>query len=216
MTIYEKKIKEEDEERRKRIRENADKSFRKAAMPPTMQKWADRKKQEPSKLVQEEYSFMPQRGPDFSAAKMKKKQDRFNAELAKNRESKKVVVARSPNFQKRPTKLLDKPFVDEGNRPVPLDTHTLMFKKLAEKFRQQANAADGESTQKAPKSTKAVMKGAQKRREEINEKMKKDAKDTKEREERDKRLGQKRPASELLGPARKVNKELAMLKTTIK
>lgn len=32
-------------------------------MPPTMQKYADRKKQEPPKLQQEEYSFKPKIGP---------------------------------------------------------------------------------------------------------------------------------------------------------
>ena len=85
--------------------------------------------------MQEQFSFKPQLGPAFTAAMAKKKQDRFNAELAKKRERKKKLVARSPNFQKRSSKLLDKPFVDEGIRPTPLDSHTLLMKRLAEKAR---------------------------------------------------------------------------------
>lgn len=61
--IFAKKIREDELRRDERIRKNAEISFAKAKMPPTMQKHADRKKQEPPKKLQEEYSFKPAIGP---------------------------------------------------------------------------------------------------------------------------------------------------------
>ena len=128
----------------------------------------------------------------------KKKQDRFNAELAKKRERKKKLVARSPNFQKRHSKLLDKPFVDEGIRPTPLDAHTLLMKRLAEKARAQNEAAgDGESH--APSSTKGFAMATQKRREELQAKQRAEEKAAKEKEKYAAAMSKKKPASELLG-----------------
>ena len=71
--IYEKMVRDKEEKRRESVRRNAEASYALAKMPPTMQKWADRKKQEPPKLKQEEYSFKPQLGPAFTAAMAKKK-----------------------------------------------------------------------------------------------------------------------------------------------
>ena len=65
----------------------------------------------------------------------KAKQEKFNKELAKKKERKKQLKAQSPKFQKRPQKILEKPGVDEGQRPVGLDMATLQMKRLAEKAR---------------------------------------------------------------------------------
>lgn len=68
--IYDKKIKQEELLRGKRIRKNAEISFAKAKMPPTMQKHADRKKQEPPKKLEIEYSFKPDIGPPVTAKQL--------------------------------------------------------------------------------------------------------------------------------------------------
>lgn len=65
--IFDKKMKQEELIRGKRIRKNAEIAFAKARMPPTMQKHADRKKQEPPKRLDVEYSFKPDIGPRVTA-----------------------------------------------------------------------------------------------------------------------------------------------------
>lgn len=50
---------EEELRRRERIRKNAEISYGKAKMPPTMQMYADRKKQEIPKQQEEQFSFKP-------------------------------------------------------------------------------------------------------------------------------------------------------------
>ena len=57
--IYGKKVHEEELRRRERIRKNAEISYGKAKMPPTMQMYADRKKQEIPKQQEEQFSFKP-------------------------------------------------------------------------------------------------------------------------------------------------------------
>lgn len=47
MLIFDKKTHEDERKRGERIRKNAEIAYAKAKMPPTMQKYADRKKQEP-------------------------------------------------------------------------------------------------------------------------------------------------------------------------
>ena len=61
--IFTKKMKEDELKRGERVRKNAEIAFAKAKMPPTMQKYADRKKQEPPKKPEIEYSFKPDIGP---------------------------------------------------------------------------------------------------------------------------------------------------------
>jgi hypothetical protein len=61
--IFTKKMKEDELKRGERVRKNAEIAFAKAKMPPTMQKYADRKKQEPPKKPDIEYSFKPDIGP---------------------------------------------------------------------------------------------------------------------------------------------------------
>merc|ERR1712166_1366836 len=61
--IFAKKMKQEELKRGERIRKNAEISYAKAKMPPTMQKHADRKKQEPPKKLDIEYTFKPDIGP---------------------------------------------------------------------------------------------------------------------------------------------------------
>ena len=68
--IFAKKMKQEELLRGKRVRKNAEISFAKAKMPPTMQKWADRKKQEPPKKLEVEYSFTPDIGVPVTAKQL--------------------------------------------------------------------------------------------------------------------------------------------------
>jgi len=83
--IYKQKIHEDELKRQKRIRKNAEISYAKAKMPPTMQKHADRKKQEPPKKPYVEYSFKPEIGEMITGKKLKEKAERFQRELAKKK-----------------------------------------------------------------------------------------------------------------------------------
>lgn len=78
MLIYTEKVKEEELKRGKRIRKNAEIAFAKAKMPPTMQKWADRKKSEPPKLVPEEYAFRPTIGPQVTGKMLANRAAKFH------------------------------------------------------------------------------------------------------------------------------------------
>ena len=207
---------EEELRRRERIRKNAEISYGKAKMPPTMQMYADRKKQEIPKQQEEQFSFKPQIGPPFTAAMAKAKQEKFNKELAKKKERKKQLVAQSPKFQKRPQKILEKPGVDEGQRPVGLDMATLQMKRLAEKARKQALAGELEGSAKAPSSTGGFQKAVQQRRKELQARQAAEEKERKEREEREKRLSKKKPASQLLGVIKSDNSNLSLLKVTMR
>lgn len=69
--IFAKKMKQEELIRGKRIRKNAEMAYAKAKMPPTMQKHADRKKQEPPKKLEVEYSFKPDIGPPVTAKQLR-------------------------------------------------------------------------------------------------------------------------------------------------
>lgn len=83
--IFAEKVKEEELKRGKRIRKNAEIAFAKAKMPPTMQKWADRKKSEPPKLLPEEYAFRPTIGPQVTGKMLANRAAKFHAELAKKK-----------------------------------------------------------------------------------------------------------------------------------
>lgn len=83
--IFAKKMKQEELKRGERIRKNAEISYAKAKMPPTMQKHADRKKQEPPKKLEVEYSFKPDLGPRVTAKQLQEQAERFQRELAKKK-----------------------------------------------------------------------------------------------------------------------------------
>ena len=68
--IFDKKMKQDELARGQRIRKNAEMSYAKAKMPPTMQKYADRKKQEPPKKPEVEYTFKPDIGPTVTAKQL--------------------------------------------------------------------------------------------------------------------------------------------------
>lgn len=95
-------------------------------MPPTMQKWADRKKSEDPKLLPEEYPFKPTIGRQVTGKMLAAQAAKFHAELAKKKGQKTQTKPRSPNFVERPKKVLDKDFVNEGPRKQ-IDKQTLMM-----------------------------------------------------------------------------------------
>lgn len=169
--IFAEKVKEEELKRGKRIRKNAEIAFAKAKMPPTMQKWADRKKAEPPKLVQEEHPFRPAIGPQVTGKMLANRAAKFHAELAKKKGQKTQTKPRSPNFVKRPSKVLDKDFVNEGDQR-PVDKQALLMQKLAATAR-SARFGDGESSKNInPASTKATALSQAKRRAEIQRRQK--------------------------------------------
>jgi len=177
--IFDKKIKQEELIREKRIKKAAEISFAKAAMPPTMQKWADAKKSQGPKKPEVEYTFMPDIGPNVTAKMLQDKAERFQRELAKKKGQKTQTKPQSPNFIKRPQKLLDRSSMNEGSNLTQEDKYTAHMRKLAE------SAKAMEATQQTnPSSTKAVTMGQMKRREEILSKRKKEEEAKKEDEER--------------------------------
>ena len=107
-------------------------------MPPTMQKYADRKKQEPPKKPDVEYSFKPDIGPTVTGKMLREKAERFQKELAKKKGQKTKTLPQSPNFVKRSSKILDRSYVNEGSQPAPVDKHTAAMKKLADAAKSQS------------------------------------------------------------------------------
>ena len=182
--IYAEKVKEEELKRGKRIRKNAEIAFAKARMPPTMQKWADRKKSEPPKLLPEEYPFRPTIGRQVTGKMLASAAAKFHAELAKKKGQKTQTKPRSPDFVQRPKKVLDKDFVNEGTRK-PVDKQALLMQQLAARAK-QTRAGDGESSMKNmnPASTKATALSQARRRVEIqkrHEGLEKTAKEDRDR-----------------------------------
>ena len=112
--IFAKKVKEDELKRGERIRKNAEIAYAKAKMPATMQKHADRKKQEPPKQLQEVYSFKPEIGPMVTGEQLKAKADRFHEDMDKKKSQKTKTKPRSPNFIKRPSRVLDRSYINEG------------------------------------------------------------------------------------------------------
>lgn len=72
MLIYDKKIQEEDQKRRKSVHEKAELLLAQSKMPSRMQKDMDRKKQLPAKSLTEEYTFHPKIGPQVKAEDFKR------------------------------------------------------------------------------------------------------------------------------------------------
>lgn len=75
--IFAKKMKQDELKRGERIRKNAEMAYAKAKMPPTMQKHADRKKQEPPKKLDIEYTFKPDIGPTVTGEMLQARAERF-------------------------------------------------------------------------------------------------------------------------------------------
>jgi len=124
-------MKEDELKRGERVRKNAEIAFAKAKMPPTMQKYADRKKQEPPKKPEIEYSFKPDIGPTVTGKQLREKAERFQRELAKKKGQKTQTLPQSPNFVKRSSKILDRSYINEGDQVPPLDKATAAMKALA-------------------------------------------------------------------------------------
>ena len=182
--IFAKKIREDELKRGERIRKNAEIAYAKAnketaKMMPTMLKHAERKKQEPVKKLQEEYSFKPDIGPEVTGKQLKEKAERFHRELLKKKGQKTQTKPSSPNFVKRPTKILDRSYINEGESSKPTDKALAAMKKLAQ-------APRGEETQaeKNPMSTKAVQMSQAKRREDILAKKKQEEAQKKSEDDR--------------------------------
>ena len=166
--IFRQKTQEDELKRQKRVRKNAEIAYAKAKMPPTMQKHADRKKQEPPKKPYVEYSFKPEIGPMVTGNDLRAKAERFQRELAKKKGQKTQTQPRSPNFVKREAKILDREHYNEGGPPKTVDKFAEAMKKLVE--REQ----NGTTKKSNPTSTKGVALFQAKRRNEIQEKRKKE------------------------------------------
>jgi len=188
--IYAEKIKEEELKRGKRIRKNAEMAFAKAKMPPTMQKHADRKKSEPPKLLPEEYPFKPTIGPQVTGKMLADRAAKFQQELAKKKGQKTQTQPRSPDFVKRPSKMVEKPFINEGDQRGT-DKQKMLMQRLAATAKSSRAGGDGESagTVKNPSSTKAAALSQMKRRAEIQKRQAEQERLAKE--ERDRRVPDK-------------------------
>ena len=225
VNIYRQKTEAEDRARRERVRANAERALDKAKMPKTMQLYADEKKRKeqegPPKNLQEEYSFKPTVGPEYDRAKVQAAHARLAKQQSK-KSTRSVVQAKEPNWWPRPVRAKEQPFIDEGQRPKPIDKHTLLMKRLAEKARAQAKAeamGDGEPGVKvAPSTTRSTQLAVQKRRAALQARQREERERKKELDDREARLKKKKPADELLGVLGhdKTNGNLALLKITQK
>lgn len=125
--IFEQKNKEDAKERTKRINQNAGLLLQQAQMPPSMQKWADKKAQEAPKKLEVEYPFKPKITPTAAnhGEALRKKADAFHNELKNKQGQKKKVMPVSPDFpsKKRPQKPLPRPALNEGSQ-TQLDKHS--------------------------------------------------------------------------------------------
>lgn len=183
--IFSKKVKQDELKRGERIRKNAEIAFAKAKMPPTMQKYADRKKQEPPARPYEEYTFKPDIGPRVTGKMLQEKAERFQRELAKKKGQKTQTQPKSPKFEKRPNKILDRSYANEGETEKQEDKYTAAMRKLAAEAMKNA-----EHSQTNPSSTKAVSMSQAKRRAEIQEKRKREEAVKQENEDRIKQQNQ--------------------------
>lgn len=137
-------------------------------MPPTMQKHAEDKKKNPPKKLEVEYSFKPDIGPAVTGKMLEQRAMRFQRELAKKKGQKTQTKPESPNFVKRPPKILERPFVNEGTQQKSEDKYTEAMRKLAATLSKQDSASMN------PSSTKAAQLSQAKRRSEIQEKRKRE------------------------------------------
>ena len=109
-------MREQEEERKKRIHENAQASIKRANMPPRMQKDADRKKQIPPKDLQEQYSFRPKIGKKVTGEMFKAMQRNFEDQLQRKKSQTAHTIPKSPNFEKVKSRPLDR---DQFNEAAP-------------------------------------------------------------------------------------------------
>lgn len=91
VNIYHQKVEEEERKRRERVRTNAERALDAAAMPKSMQLYADQKKREkaeaPQKPLQEEYPYRPNIGPKYEKDKVTAAHMRLAKQQAKKKES---------------------------------------------------------------------------------------------------------------------------------
>jgi len=99
---------------------------------------------------------------------LKAKADRFHEEMDKKKSQKTKTKPQSPNFIKRPSRVLNRDYINEGEsmRALQKEKQAAALRKLA------ASAKEGPAGEKNPVSTKAVQKTQEKRREEIQAKKK--------------------------------------------
>ena len=83
-------------------------------MPSRMQQDADNKKQNPTQLKREEYSFKPHINEPKTASMFKKMQDKFLEKLNKRKGEFVPVTPKSPNFTKTKSKPLEREYLNEG------------------------------------------------------------------------------------------------------
>ena len=112
--IYDKKIQEEDQKRRKSVHEKAELLLAQSKMPSRMQKDMDRKKQLPPKDLAEQYTFKPKLGnTDINAEKFATMQRKFSEKLLARKSQTAITRPRSPNFQPSKHRPLSREYVNE-------------------------------------------------------------------------------------------------------
>ena len=160
--IYKQTIEKQDQDRKKRIHEQAEISYAKASMPSRMQKAANREKEKPSKSLQaEQYSFQPKINEAVTSEMFKTMQRKFEAKLNRKKSQMAVTRPKSPDFQKQKQRPLQRDFVNEA--PPQIDKPPSLTPKAAPK----SNDLPYEKVVKQPSKTRAMELSQKRRRDEI-------------------------------------------------
>lgn len=117
--IYSQSMQKQEQERKKRVHEQAEISYSKARMPSRMQKDLDRKKSEPKQdPTAHLYTFKPKIGEVVTGEMFKAMQRKFEEKLNRKKSQIAVTKPQSPKFTKSKSRPLERDYVNE-TQPKP-------------------------------------------------------------------------------------------------
>lgn len=174
-------MQKQEQERKKRVHEQAEISYSKARMPSRMQKDLDRKKSEPKQdPTAHLYTFKPKIGEVVTGEMFKAMQRKFEEKLNRKKSQIAVTKPQSPKFTKSKSRPLERDYVNE-TQPKPEKFQTTKPPKIQEK------------PVKQPSSTRAMELGQEKRRKDIVAKLQKEEEKRKEDAQRIKKQQRLKP-----------------------
>lgn len=186
--LYKQTVEKQEQDRKKRIHEQAEMSYAKASMPSRMQKAANREKEKPSKTLQaEQYPFQPKINEAVTAEMFKTMQRKFEAKLNRKKSQMAVTRPKSPDFQKQKQRPLQRDYVNEA--PPTIDKPPSMTPKAVP----SKHALPYEKVVKQPSKTRAMELSQKKRRDEIVDAQRKELLRKQEDEKRAQKQQQLKP-----------------------
>jgi hypothetical protein len=152
--VYHENLKKQEQARRKRISENAEKLRAKSSMPSRMQKDADQKKDKPAKKdnFREDCTFQPKIGRPMTKEKFERKQKAFAEKLNRRKEQITTTRCQEFNFSKTKIKYLERDYNDEAKTHADRERNerqlnqTQSFKKILQPKEPEKQPASTRST----------------------------------------------------------------------